>query len=211
MLTLNKQNISIFIIWLFSISAILGIYLGHLNWFITKTPLNLLLGAVLLFWNLPINTFRKIIVWVTVFCLGMLVEILGVQTGTIFGEYYYGSNLGAKFMGVPYLIGVNWAVLAFITAGIGKRLTDHFFLALFIGASLMVLLDLFLEPMAAIFDFWHFKNGVVPIQNYLAWFLIALLFQFFIRKTMAIQSTNFSIHLFLSQVAFFALCYLMLA
>lgn len=210
MLTLNKQTISIFLIWLFSISAIIGIYAGYLNWFITKTPINLLLGAGLLFWNLPINTLRRISVWLIAFGIGMVVEIMGVQSGAIFGEYYYGNNLGAKFMGVPYLIGVNWAVLAFITAAISKRITTHFPSSICIGAGLMVTLDLLLEPMAAVFDFWYFENGVVPIQNYISWFFIALLLQLIIRKTMSIKSTDFSIHLFLSQIIFFGACYLIL-
>lgn len=211
MLSLNKQNISIFTIWLFSISALIGIYAGYFNWFITKTPINLLLGAVLLFWNLPINTFKKVSVWLVVFCIGMFVEILGVQTGTIFGEYYYGNNLGVKFMDVPFLIGLNWAVLAFITVAISNRLTNQFFLALCIGAALMVGLDLFMEPMAAIFDFWYFKDGIVPIRNYVAWFVIALMLQYIIQKTMTIKTANFSVHLFLSQVVFFVSCNLMLS
>ena len=94
MLTFNKQTISVFIIWLFVISAIVGIYLGYLGWFIPKTPLNLLLGAGLLFWNIPINSLKKIGIWCIAFSVGMLIEIIGVQTGNIFGDYYYGENLG---------------------------------------------------------------------------------------------------------------------
>lgn len=208
--TLNKQKISIFIIWLFSISAIIGIYLGHLNWFIPKTPLNLILGAVLLFFNLPLNTLRKISVWLIAFAVGMLVEIIGVQTGNIFGNYYYGNNLGLKFQGVPYLIGVNWAVLTFITASISSRLSKNFWIASIIGAGLMLGLDFLLEPLAGIFDFWYFENGQVPPQNFIAWFCIALLLQVFIKKTLSIRDIDFSFHLFLSQVIFFGACYLIL-
>lgn len=212
MLTLikQKQNISIFLIWLFSLSAIIGIYWGYLNWFIPKTPVNLLLGAALLFWNLPINSIRKVSVWLIAFAIGMLVEIIGVQTGDIFGNYYYGENLGLKLMGVPFLIGVNWAVLSFITASISTRLTNKFWGAAFIGASLMVGLDFLLEPMASVFDFWHFENGIVPVQNYLAWFVIALFLQILIRKSIPIRDIKYSSHLFFSQVIFFGSCYLIL-
>ena len=210
MLTINKQNISIFIIWLFSISAIIGIYFGYINWFIPKTPLNLLLGTGLLFWNLPINSLRKIAVWVIAFSVGMTIEIVGVQTGEIFGTYYYGENLGLKFMGVPFLIGVNWAVLSFITAAISSRLTKDFSRSIMIGTSFMLGLDFLLEPLAGIFDFWHFEGGIVPIQNYVAWFVTSFFLQFLIRKTIYFDKPYFSTHLFLTQIIFFGSCYLIL-
>ena len=210
MITINKENFSIFLIWLFSISAIIGIYLGHLDWFIPKTPINLLLGAVLLFWNIPIDNFKKVSIWLIAFLVGMFVEILGVQTGVIFGTYYYGENLGLKFMGVPYLIGVNWAVLSFITAAIANHISKNFWIAVVIGASLMVGLDVLLEQLAVVFDFWHFEDGVPPLQNYAAWFIVAFFLQIMIHKTVLIRDINFSLHLFLSQVIFFGLCYLIL-
>jgi putative membrane protein len=210
MLTINKQNISIFIIWLFVISAIIGIYLGYVSWFISKTPLNLMLGAGLLFWNMPVNSFRKIAIWGVAFCIGMLVEIVGVYTGDIFGNYYYGENLGIKFMGVPFLIGVNWAVLSFITAAIGTRMTKSFWGSILIGACFMLGLDFLLEPLAGVFDFWHFEGGVVPIKNYVSWFITAFFLQLLIRKTTDFDKPYFSAHLFLSQVTFFGSCYLIL-
>jgi putative membrane protein len=210
MLTINKQNISIFIIWLFAISAIIGIYMGYMSWFITKTPMNLMLGAGLLFWNFPINSSRKIGVWCIAFSIGMLVEIIGVQTGYIFGNYYYGENLGFKFMGVPFLIGVNWAVLSFITAAMVSRLTKSFWGSILLGSCLMLGLDFLLELLAGVFDFWHFEDGIVPTQNYIAWFTTAFFLQILIRKTIDFQKTYFSTHLFLSQVIFFGSCYLIL-
>lgn len=206
----QKQNISIFLIWLFSLSAIIGIYLGYLSWFIPKTPVNLLLGTVLLFWNLPINSVKKVSVWLIAFVVGMLVEIVGVETGSIFGSYYYGENLGLKLMGVPYMIGVNWAVLSFTTASISTRLTNNFWAAVLTGATLMLGLDFLLESLASVFDFWHFENGEVPVQNYLAWFVIALFLQVVIRKSIPIRDIKFSAHLFFSQVIFFGACYLIL-
>lgn len=210
MLTLNKQNISIFIIWLFAISAIIGIYLGYLNWFIPKTPLNLLIGAGLLFLNLPINSPRKVGIWLISFSVGMIVEIIGVQTGDIFGNYYYGENLGLKLLGVPFLIGVNWAVLSFITAAISARMIKNFWGSILIGTTFMVGLDFLLEPLASVFDFWYFEGGIVPIQNYIAWFITAFFLQILIRKNIDFQQSKFSIHLFLTQVIFFGTCYLIL-
>lgn len=197
-------------IWLFIVSALIGIALGYTDWFISKTPLNLLIGAALLWLNFPINKAQTVAVWFFAFATGMIVEIIGVKTGLLFGEYFYGENLGAKFMGVPYLIGIYWAVLSFICAAIGKRYVKDNFAAALIGASLMVLLDFFIEQLAGQFDFWHFKNGIVPLQNYVTWFVVAFGLQFLLLKTAPIKGFQYSLHLFLSQLAFFGGCLLLL-
>ena len=83
------------------------------------------------------------------FTLGMLVEILGVNYGLIFGSYSYGENLGVKILGVPVLIGANWVMLSFITGAMGDALfRNNKLLAAISGAVLMVLIDLVIEPVA---------------------------------------------------------------
>ena len=205
-----KRPFSVFLIWLFVVSALIGIGMGYVSWFIPKTPLNLVLGAVLLFLNFPINNVKILAIWCFAFIVGMTVEIIGVKTGVLFGEYYYGNNFGAKFIGVPYLIGVNWAVLSFITAAIGNKWFTKPLPAALTGAALMVFLDVFMEQMAGKFDFWHFKDGIVPMQNYLTWFVVAFLLQYLILKSSCVRDFRYSLHLFLSQLAFFGGCLLLL-
>jgi len=209
-MNLYKRPFSVFLIWLFVLSALIGISLGYVNWFIPKTPLNLVLGAVLLFLNFPINNAKSLAVWCFAFCVGMTVEIIGVKTGVLFGEYYYGDNLGAKLMGVPYLIGVYWAVLSFITAAIGRKWFTNPLPSALIGAALMVFLDVFIEQLAGEFDFWHFKDGIVPMQNYITWFVVAFLLQYLLLKSSRVRDFRYSLHLFLSQLAFFGGCLLLL-
>ena len=48
---LNRENISIAVIWLFHVSGILGILYGNSEWFISATPLNLSINFVLLLIN----------------------------------------------------------------------------------------------------------------------------------------------------------------
>ena len=48
--------------------------------------------------------------------MGFFVELLGVKTGLIFGNYHYGATFGAKWQDVPYLIGLNWAAMVFYTS-----------------------------------------------------------------------------------------------
>ena len=180
---INKNTVSIFAIWLVTISGMIGIYLGHLNWFISKTPMNLILGAALLYWNFPPkNALRSWIVWLIVYLIGMIVELIGVNTGLLFGAYYYGENLGVKVFGVPILIGINWVVLTFLTANIATRFIKNKWLAILCGSILMVVLDFFIEPTAPMFDFWTWESGTAPFRNFVDWFVVSFLLQVIVKK-----------------------------
>ena len=122
--SIPKTTVAIFLIWLFHISAIIGISMGNHDWFVGKTPINLLLCLALFIWVFPIDSFRKWIAFVLFFSGGMLAEWLGVNFGLLFGDYAYGQNLGPKLDGVPFLIGVNWALLTFVI-GQYRRLSDR--------------------------------------------------------------------------------------
>lgn len=205
---INKNTVSIFAIWLLTISGIVGIYLGHLDWFISKTPMNLLLGLLLLYWNFPPkNGLRSWIIWIIVYLIGMLVELLGVNTGMLFGTYHYGGNLGTKFFGVPFLIGINWVVLTFLTASIAKRYVPNKWLAILCGSILMVALDFFIEPTAPIFDFWQWGGGAAPIRNFVDWFVVSFLLQIIVRKELPDKSASYPIHHLASQFVFFLFFY----
>ena len=161
---LNRENISIAIIWLFHLSGILGILYGNSEWFISATPLNLSINFVLLLINCNDHKWFFPIVALG-FLTGMITEILGVQWGWIFGDYQYGEALGVKVLGVPLLIGVNWALLTIITGAIAQQFYQNILMRIIIGVGLMIFLDLLIEPIAPILDFWVFEGGEAPLQN----------------------------------------------
>ena len=172
---LNREITSIAIIWLFHVSGILGIIYGNSEWFISATPLILSINFALLLINCNSHKwfFHMVILG---FLTGMITEILGVQRGWIFGDYKYGNALGYKILGVPMLIGVNWALLTIITAAIPNS---------FMKTSLcncnwglfMIFLDLLIEPIAPVLDFWVFDGGEAPLQNYIGWTAVAIFLQ----------------------------------
>jgi putative membrane protein len=204
-----KNSVSIFVIWLVTISGIIGIYLGHLDWFISKTPMNLFLGVLLLYWNFPPkNGMKSWMIWIIVYLIGMLVELIGVNTGSLFGSYYYGDNLGIKVFGVPLLIGVNWVVLTFLTANLSKRFIKNKWLAVIGGSILMVSLDYFIEPTAPIFDFWHWEGGVVPFRNFIDWFFVSFILQLVVTNDLPVKKSSFPIHHLASQFVFFLFFFL---
>ena len=200
---LNIENISIALIWLFHVSGILGIIYGNSNWFISFTPLNLTLNFLLLLINCKVNK-RVLTIIILGFFIGMITEILGVQYGWIFGDYQYGNKLGTKLMGVPLLIGVNWALLTVITGVIAEQFYSNKFMRVLIGVGLMVFLDLLMEPLAPVLDFWIFDGEEAPLQNYLGWAAVAIFLQFGYYFLKVRVNGSFPFHLYLLQIIFFS-------
>ena len=196
--------ISILIIWIFHISGLLGILYGDSKWFISATPLNLIISLVLLLMNSK-NSNKTIMIACIAFIVGMFTEILGVNYGLIFGSYIYGEVLGPKFLGVPILIGYNWAMVLITTASIAQKVSQKFYSRIFIGITLMLLLDLLMEQVAPILDFWIFDSGTAPLQNYLGWGSVSLVLHYIYHKLKIELNNNFSNHLYFVQILFFLL------
>ncbi len=204
----RNGNWAIWVVWIFHISALIGISLGFETWFVSKTPINLIISSFLLILVFPIDTIKKTGLFVLLWFLGMFSEWIGVHSGVLFGTYAYGTNLGPKIDGIPFLIGVNWALLSFITGVIAQKITSKGVLQVIYAASLMLVLDFFMEQSAPRFDFWEFEGGEVPLKNYLTWLSVALLFQIGIRVTRISGNLKFSAHLYAAQLLFFVYFYL---
>ncbi|HAD12023.1 MAG TPA: hypothetical protein DCF33_06245 [Saprospirales bacterium] len=199
-----KIKISIFLIWLVTISGMIGIYLGKGEWFLPKTPFNLLMGALLLLWNFPPkNGWKSVAIWSAAFLAGVIAETLGVQFGWFFGDYHYGENLGPKFLGVPFMIGINWVVLTFSSAYLSRSVVSNRHASALLGGSLMVALDYLIEPLAPVFDFWHWDIGYAPLQNFISWFVLAWMLQYLVQQEIPEERNSLPLHHFSSQAIFF--------
>lgn len=203
----HQQTVSIFIVWLFTSSAIIGMSIGHYDWFIIKTPLNLLVLFSLLIINFPINTLKKLGLVSLFFLCGFMAEWVGVHYGFLFGDYYYGGNLGFSVDGIPLLIGINWVILILTTAGIVQHHFQSLWLKVISGAILMVILDFFIEPLAPLFDFWYWTDGSASVHNFIGWFVVASLLHFVYVKATIKGSFVFSLHVYLAQLTFFVYFY----
>lgn len=106
---------------------------------------------------------------------GFFIEYAGVHTGLIFGNYHYGKTLGPGWQGIPYMIGINWAMLVYFTVStLSGRIGNAWGISL-AGAAIMTLYDFIMEPSASWMGMWYWKNGIIPIQNYVAWFISSFL------------------------------------
>ncbi len=171
--------------------------------FQSLTPLNLLISSILLFsfhhyWLREFWAFLFI-----TFLVGYFVEVLGVKYGFIFGEYSYGNTLGVKLWNVPVLMGLNWVLLIYVTGVISETIRSHYAIKAMVGASLMVLMDFVMEPVAVRYDFWYWENDVVPVQNYIAWGVIAFILLLIFYKLHFIKRNRLAWHLYIAQLLFF--------
>jgi uncharacterized membrane protein len=156
--------------------------LGFSPDFMKLTPLNLVISFALLVFFHPAKESQLTWYAALVFVLGYLIEWLGVHSGVIFGVYWYGESLALKWDGVPVMIGLNWILTSYISIGTAswilaqtKRTAPPFALML-LAAILMVALDGCIEPVASRYDLWHWQNGIIPVQNFVAWFGFSVLF-----------------------------------
>ncbi len=74
--------------------------------------------------------------------------------------------------------------MTYITASVVDLFNIRIAYKIIAAAALMVIYDLVLEQVAPLMDMWSWQKSTVPIQNYIAWFVIALVFQtiFKVRK-----------------------------
>lgn len=198
----NKEIAFLYIIFFVGI-------VGHLydplrNLMLLLTPATLLLtGLIVLFYSYKSST-NNFLLWAAfTYIITFILEVIGVKTGLIFGEYNYGSTLGIKLFDVPLIIGFNWVFVILGSISISRLLKNNIFLSSIISAFIAFIFDLILEPIAIKLNYWSWYEGIIPIQNYLAWFVIAFIASVFFLKLNLKLRSDISIHYFFIQLVFF--------
>jgi putative membrane protein len=133
----------------------------------------LLAGFALLYW--PQAPKRKITLFAVAFMIGYVLELIGVKTGIIFGDYQYTGSLGIKLFDVPLAIGLTWflvTISAWHIVSLAKWTKTQMVI---VAAGLCVMFDLILEQFATGFGLWSWQGGVIPLLNYITWFFVALI------------------------------------
>jgi len=167
------------------------------------SSVNLFLGFLLLSYSEKKSLKSLLIFMAIAFIIGFCSELIGVQTGILFGNYSYGTNLGIKFIGVPLIIGLNWAVLTVTSASITEGFSENIVFRVVINSLIMVLFDFVMEPVAVKFDFWSWHSNEIPVYNYVCWFLISVILQFMYLTYFTIKSNIVYKTLFIVQFLFF--------
>ena len=174
--------------------------------FIFLTPFVLLISLfVLWIFHDPQPGIKVPAVLISIFAASFLVEMAGVNTGRIFGDYSYGRGLGLKILETPLLIGLNWVLLVYCTAAIFEKRAIGNILKITAASLLMVAYDLVMEQVAPVMDMWSFRGDMVPFRNYLAWFIMALAFHTLLKITGIKVPNRFAPLIFWCQAVFFVL------
>lgn len=203
----EKKNVSIAIIILFHIIGIIGFSNEPLTEiFKLLVPFHLLLMLFVVLWNNESWNKNFYYFFGIVFLVSFLVEMTGTNTGLIFGEYTYGATLGLKLWNTPLMIGVNWFLLVY---GVGAALQylkhQNKYISTAIGASILVILDSLIEPIAIKFDYWQWLDNKVPLQNYVAWWLLSYVFVLIFNRLHFNKQNFVAVILLIVQFLFFIL------
>ena len=219
----TKFDIATAIAILFHSIGLVGLLFFDKNFFIAATPVNLLLSFALLIWTQTGKNIHFFLFLLTCFAVGIIVEITGVNTKILFGDYTYGNVLGFKIQNTPVLIGVNWFIIIYccgisihtllmkainrIAADTGKAPTALKALSVIIdGATLAVFFDWLMEPVAVKLGYWVWNgDGSIPMFNYICWFVVSLLLLTVFHLAKFNKQNKFAVNLLLIQLMFFLL------
>ena len=205
----SRSSLFICALYIIHLSALIGVHLGYIQWFLSKTWAILFLIFLVLWDGLPKKSIK--ISWPipAVFFIGFIAEWLGVKFGFLFGNYSYGANLGIKLDNVPIIMGINWVILSLATRGIIQRFFKLPIMKILVSSVLMVSLDVLLEPLAPQLDYWSFETMVAPLSNYMGWLIYSILMQSLLEFVQFKGHFNISVHILIIQLFFFGSLYLL--
>lgn len=219
----NKIELATGIALLIHVAGLIGMIWADKQWFARMTPLNLLLMLFLIIWIQENKNKAFYLFFAGASLIGLFTEVIGVNTGMLFGNYSYGPILGAKIAGVPLIIGLNWFVVLYCAIATLNFLSQNFIRKnntekrnapsgpidvnlVIAGAFVATFFDWIMEPVAISLGFWAWAgDGQIPIFNYLTWFCISLFMLSLFRFTKSRPENIFAVRLFLIQLIFFIL------
>lgn len=192
------------VLLLFHVTGFLGLgFAQDKSFYLQFVPLNLLLTAGLLIAFQPRRDANFWSFMVVTMLVGFFVEVAGIRTGVIFGQYEYGPTLGPQWLGVPLMIGLNWFMLTYMGGVLASYLPLPGFLRAVVAALLLVGMDICLEPVAVRYDFWTWRYDVIPLLNFKGWFAVALILQVYFNRMQFSKRNLLVPFVYLLQVLFF--------
>lgn len=124
------------------------------------------------------------------------VVAVGVRTGWPFGSFAYADTLGAKVVGVPVVVPLAWAAIAYPALLAGRRIGGRY--AALVGAIALASWDLFWDPLMVAGGHWHFDDvtftvhGIpaVPVSSFAGWLAVALVMMVVLNRLPRPRSTE---------------------
>jgi bisanhydrobacterioruberin hydratase len=183
----GKKNLNYYSKYFLGIIFFVGIC-GHLieplkPIMLFLTPVTLLITGSVVLLNIFYCSNKRFIYWLIItYLMTFSAEAIGVKTKLIFGDYVYGNTLGLRILNVPLIIGFNWVLVVLGSINISKLLFVKKVFQPIASSIIALFFDCVLEPVAIQLDYWQWYAKKIPLQNYIAWFFISLVFAFVYQK-----------------------------
>lgn len=170
---------------------------------IALTPANLIISAALLLFGHQHRDTKFWFFCIFTFMIGFGVEVIGINTGLIFGDYSYGAALGFQIFDTPLLIGINWFILSYATGHLCHKVSDIWWVNATLAATAMTAMDIIIEPVAIFLTYWSWANDTIPLSNFAGWFFTSLVIQTLFYRLHIPNKNKLSTPLLLTQLSFF--------
>lgn len=173
--------------------------------FFSITAITLLLVISCIVYHFKRWNKSTVFVFAFIALSSFFLEVVGVNSGSLFGHYQYDISLGWKLWNTPLIIGLNWVFLVYASQSIVSEWTHKAYLKIIGGASLMIAYDLIMELAAPHMQMWHFESFYPPLENFATWFVAGLFFHSLLVVFKISVANNAARALFWIQMLFFAL------
>lgn len=211
MAKLKQQYLVAILIIFYSVGVVIHLIPETRNLALVLTePQLFFINIFVIVWLVYLYPNRFFVSWLIIaFIFSVSMEIIGVKTGLVFGGYLYGDTMELKLYGVPLIIGLNWVILILAGYNLAGHLTHHTLRVLFTGL-IVVLFDFIMEPVAMELDYWTWDEGKIPVQNYIAWFVITVILVSLLQLKKIYINNLFLKSYFIVQFMFFLLLRLLI-
>ena len=168
------------VIWIFIFRLFYYNYTGLIVYFLLYTGFFLLYGMCL--WK-----GKFLLLFATILILTFIVELIGVNTGIVFGHYNYVDYTPHEILGISILIPLSWFIFTFVIYNVTTSYIKNNRLIILFSSLLLVCLDLIVDPVLVSIGFWEWEGHKIsnelslsswfgiPWSNYLGWFLVGLM------------------------------------
>jgi putative membrane protein len=123
---------------------------------------------------LPLKRGLFILLFLSIFPI--VIEAIGITTGLPYGGFHYTDEMGYKILGlVPWSVSFAFGPLVIGSVAVAATISKDPRVALPLGALLLVIFDLILDPAAVLLNIWVWDTPGpyygIPITNYTGWLL----------------------------------------
>lgn len=175
----NKESFFTYLIIIFFLAGLIFHLIPYTQKYVLAiTDITMLLtNSIVLFFVLREQKNKILLYWsILTFILTFLTELIGVRTGLIFGTYQYGQTMLIQLFNIPVVIGMNWVILMLGSYSLAQMTFRRAVFVPLFSSLLIVGFDFLMEEVAMKLDYWQWAGNKIPLQNYIAWFFISLIF-----------------------------------